>query len=68
MAETYRVTGMTCQGCAKSVTRAIEGAATGVSVSVDLDAKAVTVTGDVSADAIATAVTDAGFEFEGVAS
>jgi copper chaperone len=66
-ATTYRVTGMTCGGCANSVTKAIQTAAPGVEVSVDLDAKTVTVDGDADERAVAQAVADAGFEFEGKA-
>lgn len=65
MADTYRVTGMTCGGCATSVTKAIRAVAPGATVSVDLDSKTVTVDGFEDAQAIGTAVTDAGFDFEG---
>lgn len=66
MSDTYSVLGMTCGGCAKSVTNAIVGAAPGASVEVDLDAKAVTVEG-ANEDAVKQAVEDAGFEFAGKA-
>lgn len=66
MATTYRVTGMTCGGCAKSVETAIRAAAPGASVSVDLAAKAVTVEG-ASAAQVRQAVDDAGFTYEGTA-
>ncbi len=66
MSETYTVLGMTCGGCAKSVSNAIEDAAPGASVTVDLDAKAVTVIG-ASEDAVKQAVSNAGFEFVGTA-
>lgn len=64
MAKTYRVTGMTCGGCARSVETAIKAAAPGASVTVDLDAKAVKVDG-ASAEQVKQAVDDAGFGFEG---
>ena len=66
MSETYTVLGMTCGGCAKSVSNAIEDAAPGASVTVDLDAKAVTVIG-ASEDTVKQAVSNAGFEFVGAA-
>ena len=66
MSDTYTVFGMTCGGCAKSVTNAIADAAPGASVEVDLDAKAVTVEG-AAEDAVKQAVENAGFEFAGKA-
>jgi copper chaperone len=67
MGKTYKVSGMTCGGCANSVTNAIKTAADGVEVSVDLDAKTVTVEGAADEAVISKAVTDAGYEFGGVA-
>jgi len=66
MANTYRVTGMSCGGCARSVETAIKALAPSASVSVDLDAKAVTVDG-ATADQVKQAVDDAGFGFGGAA-
>ena len=67
MGKTYNVNGMTCGGCANSVTNAIKTAADGVEVSVDLDAKTVTVEGAADEAVVSKAVADAGFEFGGVA-
>lgn len=64
MSSTYRVTGMSCGGCVRSVETAIKALAPEASVSVDLEAKAVTVDG-ASADQVKQAVDDAGFGFEG---
>ena len=64
---TYRVDGMTCGGCAKSVTSAIEQALPGAEVTVDLEAKTVTVAGNDDQAKVAQAVDDAGFEFKGAA-
>ena len=61
---TYRVTGMTCGGCARSVETAIKAVAPAATVSVDLAAKAVTVDG-ASAEQVKKAVDEAGFDFEG---
>ncbi len=64
--DTYKVLGMSCGGCAKSVTNAIQDAAPGADVVVDLDAKTVSVVG-ADAGAVQQAVEDAGFEFSGAA-
>ncbi|HLO78682.1 MAG TPA: heavy-metal-associated domain-containing protein [Magnetospirillum sp.] len=66
MANTYRVTGMTCGGCARAVETAIKAAAPTATVTVDLTAKAVTVDGASEAQ-VKQAVDDAGFGFEGAA-
>lgn len=65
MSATYSVLGMSCQGCAKSVTNAIQAAAPGSEITVDLEAKQITVEGCNDASVIAEAVDDAGFEFAG---
>jgi len=67
MAKTYLVDGMTCGGCSKSVTKALEGLGNGVSVSIELETKKVTVDGLEDEAAIKQAVEDAGFEFLGAA-
>ncbi|MCK4939911.1 MAG: heavy-metal-associated domain-containing protein [Rhodospirillaceae bacterium] len=66
MSETYKVIGMSCGGCAKSVTSAIQSAAPGSAVDVDLDNKTVSVSGAEEA-VVKQAVEDAGFEFTGAA-
>lgn len=63
---TYRVTGMTCGGCARSLTSAIAHAAPGVAVSVSHEESAATITGAHDPAVIAKAVAAAGFEFGGV--
>lgn len=63
----YRVLGMTCEGCAAAVTRAIRGVAPDAEVRVDLARNAVDVAGFDDAAAIGGAVEDAGFEFAGPA-
>ncbi|MBF0249449.1 MAG: heavy-metal-associated domain-containing protein [Alphaproteobacteria bacterium] len=64
MSTTYKVIGMSCGGCANSVTNAIKEASAGAEVQVDLAAKTVTVSGadDVQ---VRRAVEAAGFEFQG---
>ncbi|EPY00261.1 heavy-metal-associated domain-containing protein [Magnetospirillum fulvum] len=64
MSDTYRVTGMTCGGCARAVTQAITEAAPKASVQVDLDRQAVTVDGADEA-LVKAAIDAAGFGFEG---
>ena len=64
---TYKVSGMTCMGCANSVTNAIKAVAPEADVAVDLEGKMVTVDGSADAAAVAQAVNDAGFEFGGAA-
>jgi copper chaperone len=61
----YRVDGMTCEGCAKSVTKAIRAIAPGAVVEVDLEGKAVAVEGVDDEKALAGAIEDAGFDFGG---
>ena len=67
MTKTYRVLGMTCDGCAKAVTNAIKTAAPEAVVEVDLDGKQVTVEGADDEVAIQQAVESAGFEYGGPA-
>ena len=67
MSATFSVLGMTCQGCANSVTNAIKAAAPGSEITVDLEAKRMTVDGCDDSSTIAQAVDDAGFEFAGPA-
>lgn len=66
MAQAYRVTGMTCGGCARSVESAIKAVAPGATVTVDLSAAKVSVDGASEAQ-VKQAVDDAGFAFEGAA-
>ncbi len=61
----YKVDGMACEGCARSVSAAIRAAAGDVAVSVDLAAGTVSVEGVDDEALIATAVDDAGFRFAG---
>jgi copper chaperone len=63
----YRVDGMTCEHCARAVTRAIEAAVPGARVAVDLAAHRVSVTADATPDAIRRAVETAGYGFGGEA-
>ena len=66
MSEKYKVDGMTCGGCARSVTNAITKLAPNARVEVDLPTGIVTVDG-ADADAVKDAVEGAGFDFGGKA-
>lgn len=67
MVETYKVGGMTCGGCAKSVTNAIVKQAPDATVAVNLEAGTVSVEGGVAAEIVQRAVEAAGFDFGGAA-
>jgi copper chaperone len=58
----YRVQGMTCGGCVKSLTRAVERAAPGVTFEVRLEPGELEVRGPHDPKVIARAVDDAGFD------
>lgn len=66
MSERYKVDGMTCGGCARSVTNAITKLAPNAKVEVDLTAGTVSVDGALS-DTVKKAVEAAGFDFAGQA-
>jgi copper chaperone len=61
----YRVGGMSCDGCARSVTRALEAAIPGVRVAVDLAAGLVHIGGDADEATVNAAINEAGFQFDG---
>ena len=64
MARTYKVSGMTCGGCARSVEQAIKALAPEAEVSVDLPRGEVTVEG-ADEPSVSKAVDGAGFDFLG---
>jgi copper chaperone len=59
--QTLFVTGMTCGGCTKAVTRAIQMQDAEAKVQVDLDSQKVEIDSKLSREALITIVTDAGF-------
>jgi copper chaperone len=68
MLKSYRVVGMTCQGCVNALTRAIQRRVPDAKVTVDLPKNVVAVEASaLTDDAIRTAVTDAGFTYTGIA-
>jgi copper chaperone len=67
MTRTYRVSGMTCEGCVRSITRAITRLAPTARVSVDLAGGRVSVEDGPEEALVAGAIEKAGFGFEGAA-
>ncbi|PWC87829.1 heavy metal transporter [Azospirillum sp. TSH100] len=67
MADAYKVDGMTCGGCARSVSNAITKAAPDAVVTVDLATGTVLVDGDIPVELVQQAVEAAGFDFCGPA-
>ncbi|GEO41062.1 copper chaperone [Skermanella aerolata] len=65
MSAKYKVSGMTCGGCVRSVTNAITARDSAATVEVDLPTGVVTVDGDLSEDTVKDAVEGAGFDFGG---
>jgi copper chaperone len=61
----YKVNGMTCEGCVRSLTNAIQRSRPEAVVQVDLPTGTVTVGGIESDDSIRRAVEQAGFEYGG---
>ena len=57
----FLVTGMTCGGCARSVTKALKGVDAGAKVEVDLARKLVSVESQADVAALAGAIQAAGF-------
>ena len=61
----YRVTGMTCGGCARAVSKALAGVAPQAKIDVDLAAAMVRVAGGPDDVAVKQAIETAGFGFAG---
>lgn len=59
-----KVSGMTCEGCASAVKRAIGRVSQATEITVDLASGEVRIDGPVSAEAAASAVAAAGFAVE----
>lgn len=60
----YHVPGMTCGGCARSVTNAVKSVDADATVNVDLKTKLVTVDTQAAATLIADAIKQAGYNVE----
>ena len=65
MSKTYRVTGMSCGGCARSVETAIKALAPSAVVTVDLANAKITVDNVTDDSLIEKAVGEAGFTYGG---
>lgn len=62
----YRIDGMTCDGCARAVTKALQGVAQGREVVVDRARGRVEIGGEaVDEGALRVAIEEAGFVFAG---
>lgn len=66
MTKIYKISGMSCGGCVRSVEKALKAAARDVQVEVSLDQGTVAVEG-LSEALVAQAIEEAGFSFEGTA-
>ncbi len=62
---TYKITGMSCQGCVGSVTRALTAALPGAKITVELEGGLARIEGPHEAQAVQQAVEDAGFDYGG---
>ena len=60
----FHVAGMTCGGCARSVTNAVKGVDAHANVDVDLATKIVAIDSKAEASAIADAIKAAGYDVE----
>ncbi|MDR3515269.1 MAG: heavy metal-associated domain-containing protein [Azospirillaceae bacterium] len=67
MSESYKVNGMTCDGCARSVSKALIARLPDVQVTVDLARGTVTLEGEGDPAIVKAAVEGAGFDFAGQA-
>ncbi|NBC34449.1 MAG: copper chaperone [Alphaproteobacteria bacterium] len=61
----FRVSGMTCDGCVRAVTRAIHQRRPNADVSVDLGQGLVSIADNADAEILSEAIEDAGFSVEG---
>lgn len=66
MTTTYKIEGMTCEGCVRSLTRAIVTLKSDAEVSINLEAGTLAVP-NLDESALRQAVEDAGFDFVGAA-
>ncbi|MDJ0600939.1 MAG: heavy-metal-associated domain-containing protein [Crocosphaera sp.] len=64
MTITLKVPSIACDGCADTITKAIEGQKPEAKVSVDVDSKMVTVETDASTETIKEIITEAGHTVE----
>jgi copper chaperone len=65
MSTTYRIEGMTCDGCVRSLTKALQTALPGREVEVTLDGGLARIDGEPDDATVEQAVEDAGFDYAG---
>jgi copper chaperone len=65
MAQTITVTGMSCDGCERSVEEALNSVDGVTSVSVDRTTDSATIEGETDTETVIAAVEDAGYEGSG---
>lgn len=58
----FKVKGMTCGGCARAVTNAVQKVDWNASINVDLPAQTVAVESEADADRLKAAIEEAGYE------
>jgi len=63
--KTYRVSGMTCGGCAKHVEKALRAVPGVTGVAVDVATGTATIEGAASQEALSASVAEAGYELSG---
>ena len=64
-AVSYRVTGMTCGGCARAVTKAMNAASPAAKIEIDLDGGIVRIASGPSETIVQTVIEKAGFGYAG---
>jgi copper chaperone len=64
MSGTYKIEGMTCDGCVRSLTRAIQAVKADAELSIDLEAGTLSIQ-NLDEAQVSQAVEDAGFDFAG---
>lgn len=62
---TYKISGMSCEGCVRAVDNALQAALPGVERRIDLAAGTVWLAADADEGRVREAIEDAGFEFGG---
>jgi copper chaperone len=65
MSDVYRVDGMTCHGCVRAVSNALQANIPHAGITVDLQRGLVCIDGQVDEAVVRAAVEQAGFQFKG---
>lgn len=67
MTQRYKIEGMTCGGCVRAVTRALQAAAPQARITVDLSSQTAEIDDSVPQATVAAAIDGSGFKFLGKA-